>query len=129
MNGILHRRGPRGFTIIELSIALVIIAILASLAVLTYNKYANKARMTQAQTALKHLQKTQTIYWTENGLYADNVALLDFDPIKYDFYTITVALDNTGLDFTGRAEGHGAMAGDRWHVTKESDPIHDTPNF
>jgi type IV pilus assembly protein PilE len=129
MSGNGPRRGPRGFTIIELSIALVIIAILAGMAVLTYNKYANKARMTQAQTALKHLQKTQTIYWTEYGSYADNVVLLDFDPVKYDFYSITVVLDNTGLDFTGRAEGHGPMAGDRWHITKESDPIHDTPNF
>jgi type IV pilus assembly protein PilE len=129
MSGPRNHRRPRGFTLIELSIALVIIGILASLAVITYNKYANKARFTQAQTALKHLQKTQTIYFTENGAFADNVVLLDFEPTKYDFYTISVILDNTGFDFTGRAEGYGAMAGDRWHINKEGNPIHDTPNF
>jgi type IV pilus assembly protein PilE len=129
MKGNADLRRPRGFTIIELAIVLTITAILATMAVLTYQKYANKARMTQAQTALKHLQKTQTIYFSENGVFADNAVLLDFEPTKYDFYTISLTLDNAGLDFTGRADGYGAMAGDRWHITRDGDPIHDTPSF
>jgi type IV pilus assembly protein PilE len=83
-----------GFTILELALVLAIIAILASVAVLTYNRYANKARFTQAKTVLKHLQKTETIYFTEHDRYTDNVALLDFD-LRYNYYTITVILDNT----------------------------------
>ena len=123
------RRRPRGFTLVELALVLTITAILAGIAVFTYGNYANKARMTQAQTALKHLQKTQMIYFSENGVYADNVVLLDFEPTRYDFYAISVALDNTGFEFTGRADGHGAMGGDQWHINKDSNPVHDTPNF
>ncbi len=122
-------RKSRGFTIIELAIVIAITAILGSMAVITYQKYANKARFTEAQTALKHLQKTQLIYFTEKGSYTDNAVLLDFDPIKYKFYTVSVTLDNTGYDFTGWADGHGVMAGDRWHINREGAPVHDTPTF
>lgn len=123
------RRRTGGFTLIELAIVLAIIAILSMLAVTAYGKFVNKARFTQAQTALKHLQRTQTIYFTENGKYADNVVWLDFEPVRYDYYRITVALDNSGLDYTGYANGDGVMTGDRWHIDRYSDPIHDTPNF
>lgn len=124
----IHRR-PRGFTLLELALVIAITAILGSVAVLTYHRYANKARFTQAQTALKHLQKTQTIFFTENGAYTDNAVLLDFDPMTYNYYTISVTLDNSGYDFTGRADGIGVMAGDRWHITRDGHPVHDTPNF
>jgi type IV pilus assembly protein PilE len=119
------RRPPSGFTLIELSVVLVVIGILASLAVITYNKYANKARFTQAQSALKHLQKTEMIFFSENERYADNLVLLDFDPAKYNFYTISVTLDNTGMDFTGSATGVGAMKRDLWTIGRDGDPRQD----
>jgi type IV pilus assembly protein PilE len=119
------RRPPSGFTLIELSVVLVVIGILASLAVITYNKYANKARFTQAQSALKHLQKTEMIFFSENERYADNLVLLDFNPVKYNFYTLSVTLDNTGMDFTGSATGVGAMKGDLWTIGRDGDPRQD----
>ncbi len=118
-------RTPGGFTIIELALVLVITALLAGLAVVTYNRFADKARMTQAKTALKHLQKTETVYFTENERYTDNVARLDFDPVKYDYYEISVALDNTGQGYTGYARGIRSMLGDLWIVTKDTDPVQD----
>jgi type IV pilus assembly protein PilE len=120
-----QRRAPRGFTIIELALVLAITAILASLAVLTYNKYANKARMTQAQTALKHLQKTETLYFTENERYLDNLVLLTFDPTKYNYYDISVVLDNTGFNYTGTATGTGPMKGDLWVIHRDDEPMQD----
>lgn len=118
-------RGFRGFTIIELSLVLVVIGILASLSVYTYKRFADKARMTQAQTTLKHLQKTQTIYFTEHDRYSDNLALLDFDPEKYTFYVISVVTDNTGKEFTGTATGVEAMQGDMWTIGPVGDPQQD----
>jgi prepilin-type N-terminal cleavage/methylation domain-containing protein len=125
MKGYGSHRPARGFTIIELAIVLAITAVLASLAVLTYNRYANKARFTQAKIILKHLQKTETVYFTEHEHFTDNVTLLDFDPTRYNYYTISVVLDNTGYDFTGYATGIGAMTGDRWFIHRDDEPTQD----
>lgn len=119
------RNANRGFTIIELAIVLTITAILLTLSVVTYQRFANKARFTQAKTALKHLQKNQTIFFTENGRYTDNIALLDFDPVKYDFYEISVTLPDNVFNFLGHATGIRAMEGDLWHIDRDGDPYQD----
>jgi prepilin-type N-terminal cleavage/methylation domain-containing protein len=110
-------RSRGGFTLLELMLVLVITAILSSLAVFTYRRFADKARFTQAQTALKHLQKTETIYFTENGRYSDNLVILDFDPTKYDYYQISVTLDNSAMNYVGYATGIRAMTGDLWVIS------------
>ncbi len=125
MKGYGSRRPARGFTIIELALVLAITAILGSLAVLTYTRYANMARFTQAKTVLKHLQKTEIIYFTEHEHYTDNVSVLDFDPTRYNYYTISVVLDNSAYNFTGYATGTGAMTGDRWFIHRDDEPTQD----
>lgn len=118
-------RRRRGFTIIELAIVLTIVAILATIAVYTYNKVANKARFTQAKTALKHLDKMETLYFTNHDRYTDNVVLLDFDPVKYDYYDISVTLLDNALNYIGYANGVHAMEGDLWFITPGGAPTQD----
>ena len=120
------RSGARGgFTLIEIAIVLMIIGILAVLAINGYRVMVNKARMTQAKIALNHLAKTETIYFSDHDRYTDNVSLLDFDPVKYNYYEISVVLDNDAKNYTGTATGVGVMAGDHWYVTKDGDPFQD----
>lgn len=120
-----RHRGTPGFTLIELTLVILIIGILASMAVYTYRALVNKARMTQAKTILHHLAKTEAIYYSDHDRYTDNVTLLDYDPVKYPYYQVSVVLDNDAMNYTGIATGIGAMAGDRWYVTKEGDPFQD----
>jgi len=117
-----HRDRRRGFTLIEIVIVLAILGILASMAVYTYRMMINKARMTQAKTVLDHLVKTQAVYFGEHEVYTDCVVLLDFDPVRYPFYLISVVLDNDAKNFTGIATGTGIMEGDRWTITKDGQP-------
>lgn len=117
------RRG--GFTILELTIVLVIIAVIAGLAVYSYNKLVYKARFTQAKTALKHLQKMETIYFTDFDRYTDNLALLNFNPVRYDYYEVSVTLLDNALNYTGYAKGVSAMEGDLWSITPDGEPEQD----
>jgi prepilin-type N-terminal cleavage/methylation domain-containing protein len=114
-----------GFTLIELMIVVMIMGILATLAIYGYRHMVNKARMTQAQVALKHLHKTEEMIYSETERYTTDLRLLGYDPLKYDFYEITISVDNTGKDFLGVATGTGPMTGDRWTITKEGIPTQD----
>jgi prepilin-type N-terminal cleavage/methylation domain-containing protein len=114
-----YRPGVAGFTLIEIALVLVLIGILSTMALYTYRMMINKARMTQAKTTLGHLTKTEATYFSSNDRYTDNVVLLDFDPVKYDYYRISVVLDNDAKNYTGTATGIGIMAGDSWTVTKD----------
>jgi len=118
-----HRDGRRGFTLIEITIVLLLIGILASLSVYTYRMMINKARMTQAKTVLDHLTKTEAIYFSSHDRYTDNILLLDFDPVKYPYYQVSVVLDNNAQDYKGTATGTGIMTGDSWTITKGGQPI------
>ncbi|MCP2500501.1 MAG: prepilin-type N-terminal cleavage/methylation domain-containing protein [Deltaproteobacteria bacterium] len=117
-----HRNARRGFTLIEITIVLLLIGILATLAVSTYRNMVNKARMTQAKTVLGHLTKTEATYFSDHDRYTDNVTLLDFDPVKYPYYNVSVILDNDARNYLGIATGVGVMQGDWWTITKDGQP-------
>jgi hypothetical protein len=78
--------------------------------------------MTQAKTVLSHLTKMQASYYTDHDRYTDNVILLDFDPVKYPFYQVSVVLDNDAENYLGIATGVGVMQGDWWTITKDGQP-------
>jgi len=119
-------RGRRsGFTLIEIAVVLVLIGVLAAIAITTYRMMVNKARMTQAKTVLGYLNQTEATFFSDHDRYTDNIVLLNFDPLKYNFYDISVVLDNDAKDYTGTATGVGVMAGDRWYVTKDREPYQD----
>jgi len=88
--------GPRsaGFTLIELMVVVIIVAILASVAVPIYLSQTRRAKASEALAALGSIRKAEEIRKTETGAYLD-VASGDMANEPSD------APPGLGLDFTG----------------------------
>src|SRR5271155_5243504 len=61
---------PQGFTLIELVITMVIVAILASIAIPAYNSYILKSHRTEAKTALLDMASLEERYFTTQNVYS-----------------------------------------------------------
>ena len=61
----MHRRS--GFTIVELLIVIVVIAILAAISIVAYNGIQNRAKTVSGQTTAKEVQKKVQLYVVFEG--------------------------------------------------------------
>ena len=61
----------KGFTIVELLIVIVVIAILAAITVVAYTGIQNRAQNTQTVSATTTYLKAMMQYKAENGIYPD----------------------------------------------------------
>ncbi len=82
----------RGFTLVELLAAIVIISILAAMASATVYRSKNAAYLAAMQSDLRNLIRAQEEYYASSGIYFTN------DPGNADGATYTKSVD--GLDFT-----------------------------
>lgn len=98
----------RGLTFIELLIVVTIIALLVAFAYPMYTNYAQKARRTQATTALLAAAQDQEKWFNANNAYSANAspftgaATVDTDG---GFYRISAAVVGTLLTLTATAQG------------------------
>jgi len=85
----------QGFTLIEMMIAVAIIAILAAVAYPSYTAYIVRAKRSAAQTLLLTLANRQQQYQLDARQYATTLAPLGAIPADVAAnYDITVAADN-----------------------------------
>lgn len=71
-------KSQSGFTLVELMITVVVIAILAMVAIPTYNDSVRKGRRSDAKSMLTHLAAKQEQYFMDNKTYADSPADLGY---------------------------------------------------
>jgi len=126
------KRTTRGFTLIELMITLVIVAILAGIAVPSYRNYVLRSHRIEATSALLKVAAAQEKFYLQNNTYTDNVGDVaglgfsttdDTDNFVTDngWYTITVTdAYNEGFTLTAEAEGDQANDTDCTDFTLES---------
>jgi type IV pilus assembly protein PilE len=74
----LHFKRMKGFTLIELVVAMLIIGILAAVAIPSYNSYTRKARRVEAKTALLDLASLEERYFSVNNGYTNSQSLLGY---------------------------------------------------
>ena len=70
-----RRSSPgRGFTAIEIMLAVAILAVLAAIALPSYSNYLERTRVTQAVRDIADLQTRIQQYYTENHAYPNSLA-------------------------------------------------------
>lgn len=72
MKAPIRTQWSRGFTLIELMIAVAIIGIIAAIAYPSYQEYVRSAKRADAQTAIMELGHFMERYHTGNGRYVDS---------------------------------------------------------
>lgn len=81
----------RGFTLIELMVSLVVVAILVAIAVPSYSMYVRQARRGEAESTLADIAQREQQYFLDQRAYAANIATLN-PTIPSDvqtYYTVT----------------------------------------
>lgn len=106
----------RGFTLLELMIVVVIIAILAAIAIPTYSRYAIRAHRVDGQELLLRLANAQERYYATNNHYGA-LAELNFQdpaPSEKGYYSVTMvpAAASTSQTFTATAAPVGGQTKD-----------------
>lgn len=73
----------QGFTIVELLVVVVVIAILASITVVSYNGIVQRATQSTLQSALRQASDSIKIYRIDSGSYPGALSSLNIDQVLY----------------------------------------------
>ena len=101
----------RGFTLIELMIVVAIVAILAAVAIPSYQQYIQKSRRVDAKETLTRMATLQERFFFQNSAYATNIDDLGGTASPEGWYRINMPVA-TNSTFTITATPIGAQAND-----------------
>ena len=112
----------QGLSLMELMIALVIVAIVAGMAYPRYQKMVARSKQAEAKTILQAIYLGQDLYKTSNQVYSDNLDSLDVDIPNDKKYVYTVTIDDDGSTFEAKAiadiDGDPVM--DEWVINQDN---------
>jgi len=110
-----------GLTLVELMVVVAVMAIIATVAYPLYTAQVQKSRRADAKIALETIGAAQERFFTMNGAYTDDLALLDVstaiqaDSSDKGYYDLSVAVSgagNTQFTATATKSASGAQASD-----------------
>ena len=113
-NNAILRKLTAGFTIMELIIVVILIALLTSVAYPRYIKAMEKSKVGEAMTNLFSIRMAEKVYFIQHGTFTSNMADLSIDDpnsvtSRY-FYYESVAVPDLTVDFKFRAVRGGSGA-------------------
>lgn len=116
---LIRRTYTRGFTLIELVIAVAIVAILAAIAMPSYEQTLQRSRRSEAREALSDFAARQEQYFLDNKSYSTTVSALGRSATTENgYYVISVPAANA-LTYTLRATAQAPQNKDTDCATME----------
>jgi type IV pilus assembly protein PilE len=96
------RRGPRGFTLIELMITVMVIGVLSAIAIPNYTQYVQRANRVEGKAALLKMAGAEERYFTVNNTYTGTYGLLGVNQFSGDAsagskYDLVITAPNGGF--------------------------------
>ena len=93
------RRLNKGFTLLEVTIVLVISGILAAIALPSFLDQTNKAKQVEAKMYLGTINRAQQGYMLERARFADSVHELGITLYNSPNYNYSIRLDSAGTQY------------------------------
>ena len=105
-------KGQRGFTLLELLMVVIIIAILASIALPQYLRVSERSRASEALTILSAVRASEMRFKALNGsTYTTTLTQLDTDIPASTLYTYMVSGAGAGANAIATRQGGGTYGG------------------
>ena len=106
----------RGMTLIELMVVVAIVAILASVALPTWNSQVQKSRRADARNTLILVRVEQEKYRADNGSYASSMSALGlgiYNSSSRDYYNVSIVSSSaTAFVASAAPNANGGQSGD-----------------
>lgn len=110
----------KGFTLIELMITVAIVAILASIALPSYQEYVTRARITEATSTLADLRIRMEQYYQDNRTYVGGPCAPAAGIAKFFNYTCSVAPTATAYTLQAAGEASEGMGSYNYTVDQSN---------
>lgn len=108
----LGEMNKRGFTIVELLVVVVVIAILASIAIVSYSGITQQARDSKRATEAQALVQALDLYYSDNGIYP----AVGSDNTGYSPNLLKSVLVPDYISSIPTPPGQGSSSADYWYV-------------
>ena len=95
-----HFRNRKGFTLVEILIVVVMLAILFAIAVPIYVAYVASARSAEAQEAINSIKAAANIYRARTGSWPGNIDQLDqleFEEVTTRRWNFNIVIGGQGI--------------------------------
>lgn len=113
------RKRARGFTLVEVMVVVVVVAILASIALPSYSRYGFRARRADAHNMLVHLAAAQERYYSTHNRYSGDMTDFGYSAgatTEHGYYVVSLEVGGNGQSFIATATPQGPQASDQCGV-------------
>ena len=102
-----------GFTMTEIVVVIGLVAIIAAIAVNSYQSHIRKSYRTEAQQTLLSMQLSEERYRSQNTTYGTLLQIMGTQTTTTSGYYNLSVLNNTATSYTIRASATGSQTSDK----------------